>query len=360
MTRNFPMVFAREPEMKNKKPMAVWALTSSGASLALKIAENYPEADIYLGRKIRNHSISRALYFERLVDAVKEQFTSYSVHVFIMAAGIAVRMIAPRLNSKHDDPAVVVVDDSGRYAISLLSGHSAGANKITGAIAEILEAEPVITTATDNAAVPAVDLLARKHRLQVDNPEAVKRVSMTLLEGKIPERYDPLGILDRELKEYTRALPEPAFSGPGIYVYHELMELPEDVLVLRPKSLFAGLGCNSSTSAGELEDVLRAAFKEYSFSLSCVELLATIREKIEEPGLVKLSRRLNVPLVGFTRNILSLAGEVPNPSRVVQKYMGVPSVCEAAAITAANKGSLLIPKIKSGNVTLAVARKSFM
>ncbi len=354
------MAIAKAAVVSTKKTMAVWALTSRGAILASRIKENYSEADIYLGEKVKDHPISQAFYFKRLADAVEEQFTRYSVHVFIMAAGIVVRMIAPHLNSKHADPAVIAVDDSGRYAISLLSGHSAGANHITRAIAEIFKAVPVITTATDNAGIPAIDLLARKHRLRMDNPEAVKIISMSLLEGKIFERYDPLGILDKELKEYTIALPEPAFSGPGIYVHHEQMDTPENVLVLRPKSLFVGLGCNSSTSVGELEEVLQSAFQEYSLSLASIELLATIREKIDEPGIVELSRRMGVPLVGYTRTILSLAGEVPNPSWVVQKYMGVPSVCEAAAITAANKGSLLIPKIKSGNVTMAVAQKSFM
>ncbi|WP_291319887.1 cobalt-precorrin 5A hydrolase [Desulfonatronospira sp.] len=335
--------------------MAIWAITSQGANICREIARQFPGSHIYLGDKVKDPP-PEATLFQSLQQAVNEKFGLYRAHVFVMATGIAVRMIAPHVNSKLSDPAVLVVDDSGRFVISLLSGHLGGANSLTLEAARVLEAIPVITTATDNARVPAIDQAARQKNLFLDNPRAVKEVSMAFLAGERVDRFDPGGWLDKDSGAWTSTLAEPVFTrNPGIMVHHRITEAPEHVLVLRPRNLYVGIGCNRGTTFAELLDVLHTAFDKNRLSIQSINLLTTIMEKTGEPGLLELSRHLRRPLTGFTRHILDLVRDVPNPSLMVHKHMGVKSVCEAAAMTAANQGTLLVPKIKSGNVTVAVA-----
>ena len=119
--------------------------------------------------------------FGSLTEMVAASFRRYEGHVFIMATGIVVRTVAGLLVHKTEDPAVVVVDDRGMFAISLLSGHLGGANRLAGEVAAAIGAQPVITTATDMNAVPAIDVLALELGLRIENPNAIKTVNMALL-----------------------------------------------------------------------------------------------------------------------------------------------------------------------------------
>ncbi|WP_083804020.1 cobalt-precorrin 5A hydrolase [Desulfonatronospira thiodismutans] len=358
MTRSSPTDFVKAGKKINMQPrnfMAIWAVTSQGANICRKIARQFPGAHIYLGDKVKDPPPEAAL-FQSLQQAVEEKFGRYRSHVFVMAAGIAVRIIAPHVTSKLSDPAVLVADDSGNFVISLLSGHMGGANTLAHQLSRVLGATPVITTATDNARVPAIDQTARHRNLFMENPQAVKQVSMAFLAKKQVDRFDPGGWLDKEAGAWTNTLAEPLFTRhPGIMVHHDMTPVPEHILVLRPRNLYVGIGCNSATSFEEILEVLHTAFDKNRLSIQSINLLATIREKTGEPGLLQLSKHLQRPLIGITRHILDLVPDVPNPSLMVQRHMGVKSVCEAAAIMAADKGTLMVPKIKSGNVTVAVA-----
>ncbi len=338
-----------------RKQLAVWAVTEQGARIAAGIAREHSGAQLYLKSGIENRP-REAIVFQRLTDAVWDYFHSYRTHVFVMATGIVVRAIAPLISSKYRDPAVVTIDESGSFVISLLSGHVGGANRMTAIMAAHLGATPVITTATDLARVPAIDVLALEKGLTPENPEAAKDISMALLDGEKVKRFDPRKILEPELADWTQAVQEPEFSpDPGIIIHHGLVNIPDRVLVLRPKSLVIGMGCNSKTDFRELEEALQAVLKEHGLSPKCIDFLATIQEKTSETGLLELAHCLGRPLMGFTRDILGQVKNVPSPSETVQKHMGVESVCEAAAIMGAGQGKLLVPKQKSGNVTVAVA-----
>ena len=126
-------------------PIAIWALTSEGARLGRKLQQHFPNSRLFVGSKIIEHE--NAHRFERLTEALPQQFARFEGHVFIMASGIVVRAVATLLNHKTTDPAVVVVDECGRHAISLLSGHLGGANALTRWVATCIGARPVITTA---------------------------------------------------------------------------------------------------------------------------------------------------------------------------------------------------------------------
>jgi cobalt-precorrin 5A hydrolase len=333
--------------------IAVWAITPDGSAIAAAIAKKFSNAAIYTGSAVLTPPAG-AKTFESLAQAVAGAFKHYDAHVFIMAAGIVVRLIAPHISTKQADPAVVVVDDAGHFAISLLSGHSKGANSLAGLVAQFIGATPVITTATDNAGVPAIDLLAEANGLVIENPETIKIISMAFLTGRHVWRHDPWGILERSL-EGDAANGRMAAKTPGIFIDHVIRDLPENVLIARPPTLAVGMGCNRKTSADELICTVQAVFDQEGLSTASIRHFATIVEKMVEPGMIEMAAYFGRPLIGFTKEELQGVENVPTPSDMVHKHMGVASVCEAAAMLSMKTNTLLITKQKTKNTTLAVA-----
>ena len=299
--------------------------------------------------------------FNSLSESVENEFRNFSSHIFIMAAGIVVRVIAPLVKSKLSDPAVVVVDDHGRFAISLLSGHLGGANELARDVAKYLNAMPVITTATDIGHVPAIDVLAMQHDLLIENPEAIKTVHMALLQGQKVGLHDPMNILQKDLRGWAELENKNSMlSQPGIFVDYHTTQLSTRYLVLRPKILSVGVGCNRNTDVQEIFASVKDIFFKFNLSINSIDNIATIEAKADEQGILDLIKILNIPVRFFSREELDRAGSVPTPSEVVKKHMGVASICEAAAILASNRGKLLIPKQVMKNVTVAVGLRCCM
>jgi cobalt-precorrin 5A hydrolase len=297
-----------------------------------------------------------------LAGVFAEAFARGHSLVCIMAAGIVVRQIAPFLQGKNRDPAVVVVDEGGRFAVSLLSGHLGGANKLAHRVAEALGGTPVITTATDVQGLPALDLLATQSGLVIENLAEVKEISMALLSGRPVRLVDPRGLLASVLEGHRHLFHEiadleAALAGiqqPTVYVGYEERPWPPGWLRLRPLSLIAGVGCHKGTPASEILAFLQDIFRQAGLSLLSLRALATIAVKKDEPGLKEAARRLNVELLWFTAEELEKV-PVPHPSAQAARHVGARSVSEAAALLA-GQGELLVPKQKSANVTVAVAR----
>jgi cobalt-precorrin 5A hydrolase len=299
--------------------------------------------------------------FDHLAAVFQEAFQQGENLVCIMAAGIVVRSIAPYLQGKDKDPAVVVVDEAGKFAISLLSGHLGGANDLARRVAQILNGTPVITTATDVRGLPALDSLAARRGLLIENLDAVRWVHMALLSGQPVRLVDPDGYL-AELRQENSGLfigendldAALAGEGPGVYAGFRERAWPPGWLILRPQNLVAGMGCHKGTSSQEILDFIRDIFKRERLSLASLKALATIEAKKEEPGLRQAAAELGVEFVWFTKEELQKIA-VPHPSKQAAKHLGVPSVSEAAALKTAG-GELILPKVKGANATLAVAR----
>ena len=356
-------------ELPNK--LAVWAVTPNGAKLADRLADSLPDADIYVSHNLAEKKSSHIL-FERLSATLEEKFDQYSGHIFIMSTGIVVRVLAPLIQSKTRDPAVVVVDDLGKNAISLLSGHIGGANELTHKIARIIEANPVITTATDINEVPAIDMLATENNLFIENPGAIKTVNMALLTGKKIVVYDPYNILintlpgsvyltSDELMKHFKKNGQHIDIEDVAYVFIDdiKVDLPSAVLILRPASLMAGIGCNRNTEAAEILTHLEDVLAKNNLAPSSLKGLASIDLKADENGLIMTAENLKLPLTFFSKQELNQVKNIKNPSKVVEKHVGVKSVCEAAAILAAQTGTLIVPKQSTKNVTVAIARINF-
>ncbi|MEJ2640770.1 MAG: cobalt-precorrin 5A hydrolase [Desulfosarcinaceae bacterium] len=343
-------------------PIALWALTPNGAGLADRLAESRPSAALHLSTRVAA-PYPQAQPFDKLGPAVAKHFSAYRAHLFFMATGIVVRSIAPLLEHKTQDPAVVVVDDQARWAVSLISGHLGGANRLAEAVAEHLGARAVITTASDVNHKPAIDLLARERNLVIVNPEAIRSVNMALLTGAPLGCHDPFELVSPRLPQaeavsITGAAAAPDFGHPpGIFVDDRRMDLPVHVLVLCPPTLVAGIGCRRGTPKAELFALLEKALDKHHLARASLCAIATADLKADEAGLVELAADLGVPLECHSRAALAQITNAPSPSAVVQERIGVPSVCEAAALTSAPQGALIVPKMKTSNATVAIARK---
>jgi cobalt-precorrin 5A hydrolase len=338
----------------------VVALTPGGAKLARELCQKMAGAECWLPRA--RVGDSGAHPFDRLAKVFGEAFAHKENLVCIMATGIVVRHLAPFLRGKDRDPAVVVLDEGGRFAISLLSGHLGGANDLARQVAAALGGTPVITTATDVRDLPSLDVLAQKAGLIVENPSAVREVSMALLSGRQVRLVDPEACLTPHLSGYETCfqlephLPDELASipPPAVYVGIQERKWPSGWLRLRPPCLVAGVGCHHGTSAREVVEFIQKVFRQAGLSLKSLKALATISRRKDAPGLREAARQLKVELRWFTAEELAPL-PVPHPSPQAARHLGVASVSEAAALRA-TRGELLVPKKKSVNVTVAVAR----
>ena len=356
MMRDLPM--ASDPEK-----ICIWAITPGGIVLGERLQAHFPGSDFMVssGAMMGKTLPGGASNFKKLATALGEQFSHYDAHICIFSTGIAVRLLAPLLCSKLEDPAVVVMDDKGFHAISLISGHLGGANELAHRVAKASGATPVITTATDVNSLPSIDMIAKECGLVIDNPPSIKTVNMAFL------RKEPIFLID-PLPCLIKALPEKFRAGQGqdggqngikrvsIQCSDVLLSVPRKTLLLRPKSLVAGMGCNRGTSQSELMALLTRSFERLGLSLKSLAAFATTEVKADEPGLLDLARSLGVPISFYDKDALNSVETIQNPSKTVEKFLGVKSVCEAAAILASHSGKLVVPKIKKGNATLAVAR----
>jgi len=347
--------------LPDPRQLAIWAITPEGLSLALKLRNVFP-GSLHVSESLLPCP-APCFSFTRLADCVKDRFFLFGKHVFIMSTGIVVRVIAPCIASKTRDPAVVVMDEKGRHVISLLSGHIGGANRLAVAISEKLLATPVITTATDLHQVPAIDVIAIDNGLFIENPDAIKTISMAFLNRNPVYLHDPYHRLDN-VSELDNMVPLTVVSttgkasSPAVAVDDRLTVFANPCLILRPKSLIAGMGCNRNTGADEIREFLVNKLLQFGLALNSLNCIATIDIKSDESGLLEAARSLHIPIRFFTREELS-GIDSPNPSEIVNQHIGVPSVCEAAAVLASEKGELIVPKQISPNVTLAIARINF-
>lgn len=362
-----------EPVNTYKTSIAVWAITPNGAKLAEKIASKVSDTDIYLSEKLQVSDSDRMVSFSDLAKELAHRFHLYQHHIFIMATGIVVRLLVPHIRHKTRDPAVVVLDELGQWAISLLSGHMGGANRLAGKIAEIIGAQPVITTATDLNGVPAIDVLAKEGGLLIENPEAIKIVNMAFLTqsgvfchdpGRLVKDRIPGSLLSNDSEPFDSNSKSDLYDRfqdvAGVYVDDKIVALPDNVLILRPKSLVAGIGCNRNTPMEEIRTLLFDTLQAHDLSLRSLDCLASINVKSDESGLLELAAHLELPLEFFDRDQLNRVEEIETPSSIVEKHVGAKSVCEAAAILAAGKGTLIVPKHSTKNVTVAIARKPYI
>ena len=297
---------------------------------------------------------------------VSAEWKNYDAFIFIGAMGICVRTIAPLVEDKHTDPAVVCVDSLGQNVISVLSGHVGGANDLTQQVAAILGANPVITTQSDNAGLWALDTFAERFNWAIASDDDINDCIFAFVNREptalLMEICDEgTAYLEKTLPEHVtvvKSLDEVDSKKFKLVILVTPYNLcvPSGVLELHFVPMIAALGfglANHPDDYEEIYDEIDAAMSQIGV-LPCYKRYCTIDVKEDEEFCAMLVDDLGEELVFYTAEELSKV-EVPNPSKTVQKHVGTPSVCEAAAILGANHGKLIVPKVKGRNWTAALA-----
>lgn len=322
--------------------LAILAITAGGHRLAARLAQGLPDAE-HLGGEGQ----------EKIAALISGAFRHYDGLVCVMATGIVVRALAPLLRDKALDPGVVVVDERGRHAISLLGGHLGGGNQLARRVAALTGGTAVITTASDTLDLVALDLWARDLGLLPPSRE-----KLTAASGLMVNR----GYLRLYSEEPIDALP------PGLIAVASAEQadiivstrdvFPPEATIFRPRTLVIGVGCNRNTPAAELEEALTELLAESRLSRASIRKLCSIDKKSDEPGLLQFAADNGWPLTFYSSEQLNTQDHV-SPSPAAQKAVGAIGVAEPAALLGAAITTLEIKKRKWTNVTMALARAPF-
>lgn len=304
---------------------------------------------------------------EPIGDWTGQRFASADALIYIGAAGIAVRAIAPYLKDKMTDPAVLVVDEQGQFVISLLSGHMGGANRLAARTAEILGAVPVITTSSEVQGLTAVDVWAKDRGLLLSDRILAKKAAAELVNGGCIGFYSDFSLAE--------ALPEGWVTGQicpvSLWVTvhttpgpdHMLsLFLTEDAQVLRliPKVLVLGIGCKKGVSKEQVDRVVDRVLREQNLDPRAVKAAASIDIKREEAGLCAFAKERGLPFAVYSAEELEQAEGAFAESAFVRSVTGTGNVCERAALLAAGAGArLVVPKTAQDGVTVAVAQQEW-
>jgi cobalamin biosynthesis protein CbiG len=307
------------------------------------------------------------LFYEELDPLLKGLFQSCAQIVLIMAAGIAVRMIAPHLGNRWEDPVVVVLDDGGRNVISLLSGQWGGANALAGDIARVLGANAVITTESDVMGFPALDMLiCHVTGLDVpDDPALLKRIQSAVLDGL------PVGLYPCDLEtacnmqghahlHFYDSIDELARSGcvAALVVSPQLpVPIEGDAAWVHPRNLVVGIGCHRGTAAVDIDREVKRVFAEYNLALQSIAAICTVEHKQDEGGLIAYAAGLGVPLECFAAADINKIAPLPDETKASRELPGLQEFAEAAALLGSSGGTLLASNVQHESITIAVAAR---
>ena len=350
---------------------AVVAITKHGIVIARKIKDSLPEAEIYAPIKHSDSGPDINWFDKQTTQVVANLFKTYDALICIFSLGAVIRIIAPFLVDKKTDPAVLVIDDKANFVISTLSGHLGGANALTRLIASYLNSKPVITTAADvNETIP-VDLVGKNFDWIIENYQNVTKISAFMVNEEKIGLYQEAGeknwwdatslpqnvTVTKELYE----LKSPNFKG-ALIISDKIIADPvilEKSVIYRPKSLVVGIGLHRDTSKDIIENGILTVLKDKQLSFKSIRNISSINKEGKIKGLQEFSEQYKIPVEIYDKGKLGQVS-VPNPSKTVQKFEGIPSVSEASSILSSNNGELIVPKQKfPPNLTVAVSRVKF-
>ena len=333
------------------KNITIISFTKKGGDINKRLTDILSESDITSYTLEKYRFDNRVKPLGNLKETVKRHFTDDAV-IFIGAVGIAVRSIAPYIKDKFCDPAVLVIDELGRYVIPLLSGHVGGANELANYIGEALSAAPIITTATDINGTLAVDIFAKKNNLLISSRKLAKDVSAALLDNNCIDIDSDIKSID--VKELKKKL-NPKNKACDIKVRITDRIYDDTVLTLIPKNLYIGVGCKKNTDADKMWDFVNDIFRLEGLDIRAVKSIGSIDIKRDEYAVKNLANRLNVPFLTFTKDELNSVSGDFFESEFVRKTVGVGNVCERAVCIQCN--NLIVKKTAREGMTVAIGRE---
>ncbi|MCR1934774.1 cobalt-precorrin 5A hydrolase [Clostridium tepidum] len=354
-----------------------------------------------------NHIKKEVFNFKEIV---KQSFQFYDALIFISSIGIAVRAIAPFIQSKDKDPAVIVIDSTGKYVISLLSGHLGGANELTEKIAKIIGAEPIITTATDNLNIKAPDIIAKENNLVIENLKKAKDIAALLVNAEKVAFIDEDGLIDLP-KGYVYNIEDAKgivlvtnklhvdktfLDGDGKFILQDESTYKEGNLAVKKtiiskqkekkikpisesvqleikgadfqnkslnnkciiklirKNIILGIGCRKNYDEGIMKENVIKVLKKENIDLKSINSIVSVEIKKDEKAIKELSKFLGCPFITYSIDEIKKIEHKFKGSNFVRKTIGVGSVCEPSIEL---RGATIIKgKQKLDGMTLAIGK----
>lgn len=332
--------------------IAIISVSNKGQELAIDL-KNKLDSDSTI--------IKCDLYHKNVKNHFPLLFNDYDAIIAIMASGILIRSIAPLIESKASDPAVLNIDDNGNFVISTLSGHLGGANMLTNKIADLIGATPVITTSTDVNGKLGIDVMAKDLYLSIDNPKEILYFNKAILEGReLNLTVNPkknFEYLFSYLNNNTLEINVSIYYSSKINTDEIHVQLDEHEIILKERKIVVGLGCRRGKECESIYDGVKKSLDELKIPFSRVNLLASAEIKNDEIGMLELSSKLNIPISFVELDKLRLfhSRDVKKSDFVMSKF-GIWGVCEPSALIMAGYDSKLIYKKTSyDGVTVSVA-----
>ncbi|MFW5980302.1 MAG: cobalt-precorrin 5A hydrolase [Bacillota bacterium] len=352
--------------MNDDQNTAVVTLTVGAKDLGKKIKNEWTKIDLYVPEQLKkmNDFEEGIIFYDcKLRELIEDLFENYNNIIFIMALGIVVRIISPYLQNKKVDPAVVTVDERGKNVISTLSGHLGGANKLTKKLADILNSNAVITTATDCQNKLAIDLLAQKidsvikpfKNLKFANAAIVNNNQLNIFSNYKLPLSDNQNINICPLSQLDTKLPKQGFT---VIISNKNYDFEKEYLQLIPKNITVGIGCKRGIVKKKIENAIKKSLDKLNLQKESIKKLATIDLKADEKNLVAYADENNLSLDIIDRDKIKNANlKNISYSEFVKNTVGVAAVCEPAAILSSNNGKLILKKTKYDQVTIALVEE---
>lgn len=360
-----------------KNELAIVTLTKNGSLLAEGLksglqAQVGAEIEVKVFAPVRFAGPNSEAYRGKPLELVRELFGRCRQLVLVMPVGVAVRAIGSLAQNKRQDAGVVVLDEAGRFAISFLSGHSGGANRLAEQLSLLTGGQAVITAASDVQGLPALDLLGQAEGWKIANPANLTRSSAALVNGHRLGLWQEAGnkevlsgfqVANLQPVMAPEQLLDPAIEAALLITYHRPEVFQQTVLakavVYHPPVLWLGIGCRRGVSANKIEQTVRAVLLEHGLAFEAVGGLASATLKQDEPGLLEFAQQHNLPLKFYSADELnSVAPEKLVSDSASQPLLGVQGVAEPAVLLATQAASLLVAKVRDTDVTVAVAVKN--
>lgn len=351
------------------KKISIIAITDKGIEQALVLQKQFPKSLIITTRKSDNENVS---VVSSILDYLANNFSKIDGICFISALGICVRTIAPLLNDKHNDAAVICVDELGLNVQSVLSGHKGGANDFTNKVAQLLGGKAIISTSSDVQEIWGLDTIGNQFVWQTESALSLNKVMALFVNNKPTALL--LDIKDKGTEYLEKTLPDfvTVFYTESdidftqfellIAVTYKAIKTEIPVLYYVPKVLSVGSGCSKSLDESLFDETFKTKFEEKGFLFSAIEDFGSIDIKAEQSAYLDWSKNNNIPFKTFTSEEIDTV-KVPNPSLMVQEKIGVDGVSESTAMLMANTKTLLVEKQKiildnNEKFTFAVALNS--
>ncbi|SJZ42260.1 cobalt-precorrin 5A hydrolase [Garciella nitratireducens] len=327
--------------------LAILTLTKGGYKTAQRV-KKYMDVPVKI--------YTKDSFSGTLKNLVGELFQRYEYLLFIMATGIVVRVISPYLKDKTTDPGVMVMDEKGRFVISLLSGHLGGANAYTQKIAKSIGATPVITTASDVLDLISVDLLAKQLHCEIESLQKAKEVTADIVNKKrvgilsdisvdIPEKENIQIIKSKEIQDCDSV----------IYITHKIISdpFPRSVQLI-PQNILVGIGCKRGTESKKMIQQLYEVFQDLEIHIKSLKKISSIDLKQDEKGILELGEYFKIPVEFIERRKIKRIENLFESSEFVKKSIGIGAVAEPCGYLISHGGKCLMKKRKKSGITLSI------